>query len=166
MSDTEKLKRPPFPKDKVTVDDRGRTVWTDPVETANFELVTTQRLKLLLAAEQQAEKDAVQKLAESKSDGYLARDNATGIFSIIETDELQKLLDANPTDKRTRPAEVVAEPLPPEAMDEELSLVSTQALRKILDIPETSPAKAGAKTKAKPKTIKDLGGGFDPYNTG
>ena len=166
MSDTEKLKRPPFPKDKVTIDERGRSVWTDPVETANFELVSTLRLKKILAEEQHGERDAVRKLAESKSDGYLAKDNATGIFSIIDTNELQKLLDADPTDKRTIPAEVVAEPLPPDSTDEELSLVSTQALRKILDIPDATPAKANARAKAQHKTIKDLGGGFDPYNTG
>ncbi len=166
MSDTEKLKRPPFPQDKVSMDDRGRSVWTDPVETANFELVSTQRLKKILAEEQHAERDAVLKLAESKSDGYLAKDNATGIFSIIDTNELQKLLDADPTDKRTIPAEVVAEPLPPDSIDDELSLVSTQALRMILDITDAAAAKGNAKPKAQPKAIKDPGGGFDPYNTG
>lgn len=163
MSDTEKLKRPPFPQNKVTIDDRGRSVWTDTVETANLELVSTQRLKKILAEEHEQERDAVRQLAETQSDGYLAQNNATGVFSIIETDELQKLLDSAPA--RPAPtADAILEPLVATTADDEddLSLVSTQALRQILDIPDSAPAKATA--KAKP--AKDPGGGFDPYNTG
>jgi hypothetical protein len=161
MSDTEKLKRPPFPQNKVTIDDRGRSVWTDTVETANLELVSTQRLKKILAEEHEQGRDAVRQLAETQSEGYLAHNNATGVFSIIETDELQKLLDSAPA--RPAPtADAILEPLVATTADDDLSLVSTQALRQILDIPDTSPPKASA--KAKP--AKDPGGGFDPYNTG
>ncbi len=33
---------------KVTTDDRGRTVWVDPIETAKLELVSTQMLTQII----------------------------------------------------------------------------------------------------------------------
>lgn len=161
MSDTVKIQRPEDRKKKVTVDDRGRSVWNDTIETCNFELVSTQVLKKLIEDDEK-HRDAVTELATTNSQGYLAKDSSTGLFRIIDDDDLQSLLDSNAApESLARPAEVVYEPSkPPEQEDEDLSLVSTQALRKILDIPDTSPKKAS------PQPVKDKLGGFDPYNTG
>lgn len=161
MSDTVKIQRPGDVKKKVTVDDRGRSVWTDTIETCNFELISTQVLKKLIADDEQ-QRDAVSELAATNPNGYLAKDSATGMFRIIDDDDLQSLLDSNASPETpARAAEVVLELSPSlEQDDDDLSLVSTQALRKILDIPDTSPKKAS------PKPVKDKLGGFDPYNTG
>ncbi|MCB1845518.1 MAG: hypothetical protein KDI09_21290 [Halioglobus sp.] len=161
MSDTVKIQRPNGPRKKVTVDDRGRSVWAGTVETANLELVSTSILKKLLADDEQ-QRDAVTELAATNPNGYLAKDNATGMFRIIDDDDLQSLLDSNAAPEAfTRPADVVLEPVNPLLQDdEELALVSTQALRKILDIPDNK------NKKASPSPVKDKAGGFDPYNTG
>lgn len=161
MSDTVKIQRPDIPRKKVTVDDRGRSVWTGTVETANLELVSTQVLKKMLADSEQ-HRDAVAELATSNPRGYLAKDNATGMFRIIDDDDLQSLLDSNAgPEALPRAADVVPEPAVPAVQeDEELSLVSTQVLRKILNIPDNENKKAGS------APVKDKAGGFDPYNTG
>ncbi|MEQ8206085.1 MAG: hypothetical protein RIA65_07915 [Woeseia sp.] len=161
MSDTVKIQRPGDLKKKVTVDDRGRSVWTDTIETCNFELISTQVLKKLIKDDEQ-QRDAVSELAATNPNGYLAKDSSTGLFRIIDDADLQSLLDSNASpEPPARAADVVLEPsLSLEEEDDDLSLVSTQALRKILDIPDTSPKKAS------PKPVKDKLGGFDPYNTG
>jgi hypothetical protein len=67
----------------------------------------------------------IRKLASSRKDGVLARDTATGHYRIVSESELKTL-----------------------ANTDELSLVSTQILRKVV------------KTAGK----KDPAGGFDPYD--
>lgn len=119
---------------KVTTDDRGRTVWVDPIETAKLELVSTQMLKQLVESGNDATNDQLRKIAEGK-DGLLARDIDNGEFEIISDEELQKILDG--TDAETEAAgkpQFMEEPQVEAAPDEaELELVSTQMLRVVLD---------------------------------
>lgn len=140
---------------KVTVDERGRSVWNDTIKTANFELVSTGRLRKLLDDDGQQHREEVRKLAEMQTDGYLARDNSTGMFRIIDDDDLQAILDGDgQATPFRRPAEASLKPAFGDAPEEDMSLVSTQALRRILELPEDRDR----------EPVTDEGGGFDPYN--
>ena len=140
---------------KIHTDGRGRSVWTDPVETAEFELMSTTALKKVLDSDDDIAKKAIADAAASGGDGVLARDTATGLFEIVSDEDLQAILDDDfSLPKKTRPADVTLEPASDEP-SEELSLVSTQALRKILHQDDDDQ-------------LDDLepDGGFDPYNSG
>ncbi|MGH8224490.1 MAG: hypothetical protein ACREQZ_16100 [Woeseiaceae bacterium] len=148
---------------KVRTDERGRTVWDDTVETAELELVSTQALKVILDSNDPKSRKALERaVSTSREDGVLARDPNSGSFEIIEDDELQAVLDGDPDLPRVkRPADVTLVPLSEDAESAagELSLVSTQALRKVL-------GEAPKKTKSAKAPKRDSGDGFDPYNTG
>jgi hypothetical protein len=156
MSDSEptiKIRRPP----RVRTDDKGRTVWADPIEPdEELELVSTKTLRAILESKDPKPRKAMQAAVSGHSDGVLARDPAAGTFEIISEGDLQTILD-NTDDLPTihRPADVNLVPAHEESGDE-LSLVSTQALRKILGSEVPNPAK--------PKKSRDTSGGFDPYN--
>lgn len=142
---------------KVSTDDRGRSVWADPIESAELELVSTQTLKQILASSDESGRKSIADLATTVSDGVLARDPATGIFKIIDDDELQEILKTEDNlPKMSRPTDVTLEPLRDYEDVEHLSLVSTMALRKVL--------KPNEKVEAKKKE-EDMGGGFNPYET-
>lgn len=143
---------------RVHTDERGHTVFDGTINTGKFELVSTQRLKALLDDEKSGHREAAARLADSDQDGYLAQDSS-GHLQIIDDDDLQSLLDASQqAPGKTRPAPPAPEPEVAQD-DEELSLVSTQRLRKLLDIPE------GPGEKASEQPVKDEIGGFDPYNS-
>lgn|SRR5690606_36341093 len=156
---TVRIRRPA----KVTTDDRGRTVWADTVETAELELVSTAELQKILASTDDDTRSAIQSILREEEEGVLARDPTTGLFEIISDADLQAILEnSNDLPKTRRAADVTLEPANNrDGDDQELSLVSTQVLRKILakDGPE-------APSPAKDKLPKDKGGGFDPYNSG
>ena len=148
LKQTMKITRRP----KVTTDDRGRTVWDGTVETANLELVSTQMLKQFIEADAEGTKDDLLDLAAG-SDGLLAHDADKGRFEIISDEELQRILDGTdmqPAEKNV--AGLIEEPVTEAVVEEEeLELVSTQILRRIL-IPEDD----------EPNTES----GFDPYDSG
>lgn len=152
---TVRIRRPA----KVTTDERGRTVWADTIETAELELVSTAELQEILASSDDDTRSAIERIVMEEEDGVLARDPATGLFEIISDADLKAILESNdgpPTTRRQ--ADVTLEPVSAktETEGDELSLVRTQVLRKIL-------------RKETPKTAapeKDKGGGFDPYNSG
>ena len=159
MSDYEptiKIRRPP----RVRTDGQGRTVWDEPVDPADeLELVSTQALRVILDSENEKARKALSDAVKGGGDGVLARHPASGSFEVIDDDELQKILDStSDLPPISRPADVTLEPVNPES-SEELSLVSTQALRKLLGT-EPPKSEVGKKTK------RDQGGGFDPYNSG
>ena len=110
---------------KVALDDRGRTVWVAPIETAEFELVSTATLKQMLASDNDEHKRQLKALATEK-DGVLAQSVEDGSFCIVEDTDLH----------------------------EELSLVSTVALRRILKH-EDAAANIGE---------PDEDRGFNPYD--
>ena len=143
---------------KVTTDDRGRSVWADTIESAELELVSTAELKKILAASDEESLSAIEKVVTPTDEGVLARDPATGLFEIISDTDLQAILAENDHLPKTRqPADVTLEPVrnAPAEADGELSLVSTQVLRKVLSRDAPKP----------PQSKKDSGGGFDPYNS-
>ena len=141
---------------KIKADGRGRSVWADPVESAELELVSTQILKQILSSKDAENRKAVEEAAKSTAEGVLARDPATGIFEIIEDDELQAILDSGQDlPKLSRPSDVTVEPLRDYADSEHLSLVSTQALRRVL--------KDGEEEEESTPVEEDVGG-FNPYD--
>lgn len=147
---TIRIKRP----SKVTTDDRGRTVWAGEIQEAELELVSTNELKQILEASDPARRSAIEQVASGKTDGVLARDPATGLFEIVSDSDLQAALAQEPGSRQPAAPAGGLEPVE-DRSGEDLSLVSTQVLRKVLK----SDAKSGA-----PK--KDPGGGFDPYDSG
>ena len=153
--DTERLPR-------VSVDDRGRSVWTGPVGSGEFELISTASLRAILDSDDDVSRQAIEEVADSDDEGVLVRDANTGMFRVIDENELQALLVADGREPVTKPpsADVVLEPVDDPTAGSEFSLVSTQALRKIIRDDN------GVQNEAvEPELEADPGGGFDPYNS-
>jgi hypothetical protein len=132
---------------KTTIDDRGRTVCSEPVESVDFELVSTTALEKILASDDGKTRGEIRRLVAGRNDGVLARDTATGAFQIVSDADLKTALETSEVrDKPQRPAA------------DELSLVSTQTLRKVLNPDGTAEYETPTTGK------KDKFGGFDPYN--
>lgn len=141
---------------KVTTDGNGRSVWVDPIESAELELVSTQMLKQMLSSRDESDRQAIEEAADCAADGVLARDPSNGQFEIIKEEDLQAILDDNQgLPKLTRPADATLEPLRDYADDNQLSLVSTQALRKVLG--------DDSKEEEKPAMAEPVG--FNPYDS-
>lgn len=151
---TVRIRRP-----KVTTDERGRTVWADTVETVQLELVSTAMLQKILQSSDDEARTAIERIVDRPEEGVLARDPATGLFEIISEADLQSFMKENDNlPGKPPPAGYTLEPQRSgmDDTDDELSLVSTQVLRKILH--KDSPAPVPKK--------KDKGGGFNPYDSG
>jgi hypothetical protein len=165
---TVRIRRPA----KVTTDNRGRSVWAETIETAELELVSTSELQKILDSTDDDTRSAIERVVTGEEEGVLARDPATGLFEIISDADLQSILDSNDDLAKavhtTRPADVTLEPVSRNAASagEELSLVSTQVLRKILGKDSPKAAKKPTTATQPVKPGKDKSGGFDPYNSG
>ena len=120
---------------KIKTDGHGRSVWADPVESAELELVSTQSLKQILSVQWMLRiEKSIEELAATVGGGVLVRDPATGMFKIIDDEELQQILDNEKgLPQLSRPSDVTAEPLHDYVDDDHLSLVSTQALRRVFE---------------------------------
>ena len=144
---------------KVRTDDRGRSVWAEPVEDAELELVSTQMLKNMLDSGDDERKERLRAAAEAQ-DGVLAQNVQSGSFEVIDDDDLEAALKIAADDSGPgRAADVVYEPVSGSVPDdgEELSLVSTQMLRRILGDEEK-----GGEQEAEAVEIEQS---FDPYNS-
>jgi hypothetical protein len=140
---------------KIRTGIHGRSVWADPVDSAELELVSTQTLKQILASDKRDSLKSIENLAATVNDGVLARDPATGMFKIIDDVELQQIIaNEKGLPKLSRPTDVTLEPLHDYTDADHLSLVSTQALRRVLKPDATEKEQK----PGKPET------GFNPYN--
>lgn len=118
---------------RISTDERGRSVWADPVGGDELELVSTQMLKVILTSRNDRDREAIRQAAHTDAEGVLVRDPASGGFEIIDDDELQAILDVNQGLPRiSRPDDATLAPLRDYADGEGLSLVSAHALRKVL----------------------------------
>lgn len=159
---------------RVAQDDRGRNVWVGRVdEDAELELISTTALQKILNSGDGKSQVEIRRLAASGKEGVLARDTATGRYEIVDNDELKSIAE---TGKVPEPAHAggvnMAAPLSEDALRkaEELSLVSTMVLRKVVGAdgkaefvnPAADGRKARESTSDRPG--KDDFGGFDPYN--
>lgn len=146
---------------RVAPDTRGRSVWLGKVEPIELELVSTTALQTILKTEGGKTRIEIQKLAAGHKNGVLARDTATGHFRILSEADLRKAVTAPPGEGPKRSGVVTAPPLSETTRKkaEELSLVSTQILRKVVK-------PSGETEKPKPTGKKDKFGGFNPYDNG
>ncbi|MEX0707424.1 MAG: hypothetical protein WD078_05625 [Woeseia sp.] len=150
---------------RVQTDDRGRSVWVGTIETAELEIVSTQMLKTLLDSADAGNRKQVEQLASRDDEGFLARNAATGHFQIIDDTDLQAILNQQKESAPApRPDSTDESTLVSDSDENDLSLVSTQALRKILG--ESTGEKRKARATPDEKFSRDDAGGFDPYNTG
>jgi hypothetical protein len=146
---------------KVAPDERGRNVWVGKVETVELELVSTTALEKILKTDDGRTRSEIRKLVAGRKDGILARDTATGVFQIVSDEDLKSAIDAGEVrDAPTRGAEITADPISEQTRQAaaELSLVSTQILRKVFKPDGTTDYETPKAGK------KDKFGGFDPYN--
>ncbi|MCH8301672.1 MAG: hypothetical protein IH912_02870 [Proteobacteria bacterium] len=140
---------------KIKADGQVRSVPADSTENAVLELVSTQILKQILSSNDAKNRKAVEEAAKTTVEGVLARDPATGYFEIIEDDELQTIVDSGQDlPKLSRPEDVTVQPLHDYADNEHLSLVSLQALRRVLADDDEEQESEAAEVDA---------GGFNPY---
>jgi hypothetical protein len=146
---------------KVGPDPRGRSVWLGEIEPVELELVSTDALQKILKTEGGETSVEIRKLAAGRKDGVLARETATGRFQILSDADLRKASEAPPGDAPRRSGGVTAAPISDATREkaEELSLVSTQRLRKLVN-----PDSPSASEPAKPGGRKDKSGGFNPYD--
>jgi hypothetical protein len=147
--------------DKVAPDHRGRSVWLGKIEPVELELVSTMALQTILKSDGGKRLVEIQKLAAGRKNGILARDTATGHFRILSEADLKKAATEPPGEGPKRSGVVTAPPLTETTRKkaEELSLVSTQILRKVV-----RPDGSSGIEKAKAAGKKDKFGGFNPYD--
>ena len=141
---------------KVETDKNGRTVWTGAIEETELDLMSSQDLKLALQAADGADRESIRAIAESGKNGVVARERGTGLYHLISEGELQELMDND----AALSASIRGQEMAPESADgdseEALALVSTQALRRMLDPIEVEDA----------LDVSDDNPGFDPYDKG
>ena len=145
---------------KIRSDGHGRSVWAEPVESAELELVSTQMLKVMLSSRDDSDRKAIEETVRSDAEGVLARNPSSGRFELIDDDELQAILDTNQDlPKVSKPSDATLEPLRDYVDDEELSLVSSQALRRVL-------GDTANDADAEPDQVElaEAAGGFNPYD--
>ncbi len=123
-------------KNKCITDDRGRTVWNVPIENTELELVSTERLEEMIKADGKRAKERIARVAQKK-DGILAHNPAVDRFQIIDDDDLMAALDSA-ADVSEREVSLASDDAPTfddsDNDEEELSLVSTQMLKQLLDV--------------------------------
>jgi hypothetical protein len=112
----------------------------------------------ILKSTDEAAKESISAAANSGDEGVLARDTATGQFEIVADTDLQAIIgrDLKPAEHE-KVADVIYEPaFDNETSIEELSLVSTLALKKILKKEDLDEPVAQEMDHS----------GFDPYDSG
>ncbi len=130
----------------------GGTVPT--MESGELELVSTQALKQILTSRDETDRRALKEAANTAANGVLARDPNTSYFEIVTDEDLQKILDDNKNlPDMDRPADATLAPLRDYAGNDKFSLVSTQALQKVL----------GKDATASEPVEKEAG--FNPYDS-
>ena len=150
MSDNKSAKVLVQRPSKIAADGDGRAV-----ESTEVELVSTQMLKQILSSNDPENRKAIEAAAKTAGDGVLARNPETGYFEIIDNDELREILDSSQNlPKLSRPSDVTAEPLHDYADSDHLSMVGTEALRRVLDDDNQEEDSEPAKVEV---------GEFNPY---
>ena len=130
---------------------------TQPVEPVELELVSTMMLEQLIDSADDDHKQRMRKLAET-GEGVLARDTSNNEFNIVRDDELEAALQAANREAagEKAPAEFTLERVDESDSVEELSLVTTQVLRKMIG----GEPEAGADDPDSPEDP----GGYNPYD--
>ena len=140
---------------------QGRSVWLGKIEPVELELVSTTALEKIMKTEGGKTRSEIQKLAAGRKNGVLARDTATGHFRILSDSDLKRAATSPPGEGPKRATETTGAPLTETTRKkaDELSLVSTQILRKVVK-PDGKTEYVAPKAAGK----KDKFGGFNPYD--
>ncbi|MFK8053014.1 MAG: hypothetical protein AB8F65_08555 [Woeseiaceae bacterium] len=144
-------------RSKVVTNDVGGTVWVDSVEPVELELVSTMMLEVMMDTDEDETRRQLKQLPED-GEGVLAHDPKRSEFQVVHCDEIEAALSGNAGPSTPNPDLVHDD-------DElELSLVSTQMIKVMLDHPELSPQEVSEEVQL----IEEIesAGGFDPYNNG
>ena len=121
------MKRSP----KIKIDERGRTVWVGEIETADFELVSTGRIRAVLESGDENKINEISLIARTGPQGVLIQDCNDGHFSVLEPASLDKLLQ-DPNAPVVLKADEPAVAVSATESDDDLELMDTLMLRKIL----------------------------------
>ena len=139
-------------KPTVVTDDVGGQVWMDAVRSAEFEILSTMRLKAILDEDPAITREQLREAAES-GDGFVARNVNDNTLNIMTGDSVRAALN-------DQDGEYASEQSIEDA--EELTLVSTQMLRVVLEKPDLTPAEVSEELELIAE--QESMGGFDPYN--
>ena len=144
--------------EKAGTDSRGRTVWTRPIEPIELELLSTLMLEQIILSDDEDHKKQLHALTDG-DDGVIACNMTNNKFEVLKDDELEAALQAaNNPDVSNELSHYTLEQADITDVDEELSLVTTQVLRKIL-----SPSSLNSPDEL---DSGDNGDGYDPYDKG
>jgi hypothetical protein len=127
----------------------GDSARADPGAGNEVELVSTQMLKQILCSKDVENRRGVADAAKRDGEGVLARDPETGYFVILDEDELKAIVESGQElPKLSRPSDVTVSPLHDYADSEHLSLVSVQALRRVLNDDDDAGAEESESVEA------------------
>ena len=142
--------------EKVGTDSRGRSVWTKPIAPVELELMSTQTLEKIIRSDDEERIAQLHELADGE-DGVIACDTTNDKFEVLKDIELEAALRtaANPDDD-DKVSKYTLERTGAQDGDQELSLVTTQVLRKALRDPLS-------KESNEPDS-EDSAGGYNPYD--
>lgn len=142
--------------EKVGTDSRGRSVWTKPIKPVELELMSTQMLEKIIRSDDEDRKRELQALAGGE-DGVIACDTTSDKFEVLRDVELEAALRAaeSPDDMETV-SKYTLERVGIQEGDQELSLVTTQVLRKML--------KGSSSSEPSELDSDDKAGGYNPYD--
>ena len=121
------MKRSP----KIKIDDRGRTVWVGAIETADFELVPTSRIRAILESGDEGRIDEISRIARTGPQGVLIQNCNDGHFGVLEQANLDQLLQ-DPNAPVVRQADEQAATESATESEVDMELMDTLMLRKIL----------------------------------
>ena len=124
---TLRIKRSP----KIKIDDRGRTVWVGEIETGDFELVSTSRIRALLESGDEEKINEISLIARTGPQGVLIQDCNDGHFDVLEQANLDQLLQ-DPNAPVVRQADEQAATEGTTELEGDMGLMDTLMLRKIL----------------------------------
>ena len=148
---TLRIKRP----SKIKMDERGRAVWVGDIDSAEFELVPTSHIKAIVESGDEAKLDEISRIARAGPQGVLIQDCNDGRFGVLESADLDELLQDPNAPVVREPDEQATTDSAPEPGDG-LELMDTQILKKIL-------VSEGKIDNIEPEDPEE-NEGFDPYN--
>lgn len=141
---------------KIKMDERGHAVWVGDIESAEFELVPTRRVKAIVESGDEDKIDEISRIARTGPQGVLIQDCSDGHFDVLESGSLDELLQ-DPNAPVVREPDEQATAAGAAELDDDLELMDTQILKKIL----VSEGKIEQLEPEEPEENE----GVDPYDT-
>ena len=142
--------------EKIGIDSRGRSVWTKPIEPVELELMSTQMLETIIHSDDKDRNMQLRALADGE-DGLIACDTTNNKLEVLRDIDLEAALRAadNP-DANDEVSKYTLERTGTQEVEQELSLATTQVLRKMLKGPSSRDLNE--------QDSEDQAGGYNPYD--